>query len=91
MHVCFDSDDIDQSDLLFQSIARMERTARKAEESGQFAVVVGWVAQLNKMMALVADQKGFRSQATLIGADCPMMIAPASLAKQWGAFQTIRS
>ena len=60
MHVCFGSDDIDQRDLLFQSISRLERTARKAEESGQFAVVVGCVAQLNKMMALGADQKGFR-------------------------------
>ena len=60
MHVCFGSDDIDQRDLLFQSLARLERTARKAEDSGQFAVVVGCVAQLNKMMALGADQKGFR-------------------------------
>ena len=60
MDVCFGSDDIDQRDLLFQSVARLERTARKAEESGQFAVVVGCVAQLNKMMALGADQKGFR-------------------------------
>ena len=59
MHVCIGSDDIDQRDLLFQSVARLERTARKAEESGQFAVVVGCVAQLNKMMALGADQKGF--------------------------------
>ena len=60
MHVCFGSDDIDQRDLLFQSIARLVRTAHKADESGQFAVVVGCVAQLNKMMALGADQKGFR-------------------------------
>ena len=43
-----------------QSVARLERTARKAEESGQFAVLVGCVAQPNKMMALGADQKGFR-------------------------------
>ena len=56
MHVCFGSDDIDQRDLLFQSVARLERTAGKAEESGQFAVVVGCVAQLNKLMALGADQ-----------------------------------
>ena len=60
MHVCFGSDDIDQRDLLFQSVARLERTARKAEECGQFAVVVGCVAQLNKMLSLGADQKGFR-------------------------------
>ena len=60
MHLCFGSEDIDQRDLLFQSVARLERTARKAEEAGQFAVVVGCVAQLNKMMALGAYQKGFR-------------------------------
>ncbi|CRY91126.1 hypothetical protein SynWH8103_00381 [Synechococcus sp. WH 8103] len=36
----------------------------KAEESGQFAVVVGCVAQLNKMTALGADQKGFRGHST---------------------------
>ena len=60
MHLCFGSEDIDQRDLLFQSVARLERTARKAEEAGQFAVVVGCVAQLNKMMALGSDQKGFR-------------------------------
>ena len=60
MDVAFGDDKLDQRDLLFQSVARLERTARKAEESGQFAVVVGCVAQLNKMMALGADQKGFR-------------------------------
>ena len=49
-----------QRDLLFQCVARLERTARKAEESGQFAVVVGCVAQLNKMLSLGADQRGFR-------------------------------
>ena len=64
MHLCFGSGDIDQRDLLFQSVARLERTARKAEEAGQFAVVVGCVAQLNKMMALGADQKGFRGHRT---------------------------
>ena len=60
LDVAFGDDKLDQRDLLFQSVARLERTARKAEESGQFAVVVGCVAQLNKMMALGADQKGFR-------------------------------
>ena len=60
MHVCFGSDDIDQSDLVFQSVVRLERTARKAEECGQFAVVVGCVAQLNNMIALGADQKSIR-------------------------------
>mgnify|MGYP001376497221 CR=1 FL=1 len=64
MDVAFGAEDIDQRDLLFQQVARLERTARKAEESGQFAVVVGCVAQLNKMMALGADQKGFRSHSS---------------------------
>ena len=54
MDVAFGDDNVDQRDLLFQSVARLERTARKAEEAGQFAVV-GCVAQLNKMMALGAD------------------------------------
>ena len=62
MHLCVGSEDIDQRDLLFQSVARLERTARKAEECGQFAVVVGCVAQLNKMLSLGADQKGFRGR-----------------------------
>ena len=64
MDVAFGAEDIDQRDLLFQQVARLERTARKAEESGQYAVVVGCVAQLNKMMALGADQKGFRGHPT---------------------------
>ena len=64
MDIAFGAEDIDQRDLLFQQVARLERTARKAEESGQFAVVVGCVAQLNKMMALGADQKGFRGHPT---------------------------
>ena len=62
--VAFGAEEIDQRDLLFQQVARLERTARKAEEAGQFAVVVGCVAQLNKMMALGADQKGFRGHPT---------------------------
>ena len=64
MDLAFGDDNVDQRDLLFQCIARLERTARKAEESGQFGVVVGCVAQLNKMMALGADQKGFRGHPT---------------------------
>ena len=64
MDIAFGAEEIDQRDLLFQSVARLERTARKAEEAGQFAVVVGSVAQLNKMMALGADQKGVRGHRT---------------------------
>ena len=63
MEIAFGAEEIDQRDLLFQSVARLERTARESEEAGQFAVVVGCVAQLNKMMALGADQKGFRGHA----------------------------
>ena len=63
MEIAFGAEEIDQRDLLLQSVARLERTARKAEEAGQFAVVVGCVAQLNNMMALGADQKGFRGHA----------------------------
>ena len=72
MDVAFGAEDIDQRDLLFQCVARLERTARKAEESGNYACVIGCVAQLNKMMALGADQKGFRghsTQTTTTGAD----------------------
>ena len=64
MEIAFGAEEIDQRDLLFQSVARLERTARKAEEAGQFAVVVGCVAQLNKIMTLGADQKGFRGHPT---------------------------
>ena len=34
--------------------------ARKAENSGQFSAAVGAITALNRMMALGADQKGFR-------------------------------
>ena len=64
MEIAFGAEELDQRGLLFQSVAHLERTARKAEEAGQFAVVVGCVAQLNKMMALGADQKGFRGHPT---------------------------
>ena len=60
MDVAFGAEDIDQRDLLFQCVARLERTARKAEENNQLGVVVGCVAQLNKMLSLGADQRGFR-------------------------------
>ena len=60
MDVAFGAEELDQRDLLFQCVARLERTARKAEESGHSACVIGCVAQLTKMMALGADQKGFR-------------------------------
>ena len=64
MDIAYGSDEIDQRDLLFQCVARLERTARKAEENNQLGVVVGCVAQLNKMLSLGADQKGFRGHPT---------------------------
>ena len=54
----FNHQDINQRDLLFQCLGRLERTARKAEESGNSACVIGAVAQMNKMMKLGADQQG---------------------------------
>ncbi|QNI50141.1 hypothetical protein SynRS9915_00419 [Synechococcus sp. RS9915] len=58
----FNDEDINQRDLLFQCLGRLERTARKAEESGNFACVIGAVQLMNRMMALGADQKGFRGR-----------------------------
>ena len=70
MDVAFGDDKLDQRDLLFQSVARLERTARKAEESGQFAVVVGCVAQLNKMMPWALTRRAFAvTQPTTSGVD----------------------
>ena len=60
MDLAFGDDNVDQRDLLFQCIARLERTARKAEESGNFACVIGAVQLMNRMMALGAYQAGFR-------------------------------
>ena len=60
MNVAFGDDNVDQRDLLFQCIARLERTARKAEEAGNYACVIGAVAQMNRMLRLSADTRGFR-------------------------------
>ena len=51
----FNGEDINQRDLLFQCLGRLERTARKAEESGNFACVIGAVQLMNRMMALGTD------------------------------------
>ena len=56
---CYGSEEIDQRDLLFQQVGRLERIARKAENAGQFSAAVGAITALNRMMALGADQKGF--------------------------------
>ena len=57
---CYGADELDQRDLLFQQVGRVERIARKAENSGQFSAAVGAITALNRMTALGADQKGFR-------------------------------
>lgn len=64
VEIAFGGEEIDQRDLLFQQVVRLERTARKAEECGQFEVDVGCVAQLKRMLSLGADQKGFRGHPT---------------------------
>ena len=64
MDLAFGDDNVDQRDLLFQCIARLERTARKAEEAGNYACVIGAVAQMNRMLSLGADTRGFHSHAT---------------------------
>ena len=64
LNCCYGSDEIDQRDLLFQQVGRLERIARKAENSGQFSAAVGAITALNRMMALGADQKGFRGHPT---------------------------
>ena len=43
----FNGEDINQRDLLFQCLGLL---ARIAEESGNFACVIGTVVQMNKMM-----------------------------------------
>ena len=59
---CYGSEEIEQRDLLLQQVGRLERIARKAENAGQFSAAVGAVKALNRMMALGADQKGFRGR-----------------------------
>ena len=60
MEIAFGAEEIDKRDLLFQSVAHLERTARKAEEAGNYACVIGAVAQMNRMLSLGADTRGFR-------------------------------
>ena len=64
MDLAFGAEEIDQRDLLFQQVGRLERIARKAENAGQFSAAVGAITALNRMMALGADQKGFRGHRT---------------------------
>ena len=60
----FNHQELNQPDLLFQQVGRLERIARKAENAGQFSAAVGAITALNRMMALGADQKGFRGHSS---------------------------
>ena len=60
MEIAYGAEEIDQRDLVFQCIARLERTVRKAEEAGNYACVIGAVAQMNRMLSLGAATRGFR-------------------------------
>ena len=60
MEIAFGGEEIDQRDLLMQSVARLERTAPKAEPRGNFACLIGAVQLMNRMMASGADQTGSR-------------------------------
>ena len=55
----FNDQDINQRDLLFQCLGLL---ARRAEESGDFACVIGTDVQMNKMMALGPDKRDFRGK-----------------------------
>ena len=57
-------EETNQKDLLLQQVGRLERIARKAENSGQFSAAVGAITALKRMMALGAEQKGFRGHRT---------------------------
>ena len=63
LDAAYGSEEIDQKDLLFQQVGRLERIACKAEDAGQFSAAVGAITALNRMMALGADQKGFRGHS----------------------------
>ena len=52
LDACYGSEEIDQRDLLFQQVGRLERIARKAENAGQFSAAVGAITALNRMIAL---------------------------------------
>ena len=59
----YGSEEIYQRDLLLQQVGWLERIARKTKNAGQFSAAVGAITALNQMMALGADQKGFRGHS----------------------------
>ena len=65
LDACYGSEEIDQRDLLFQQVGRLERIARKAENAGQF-FSDSWRyygAESNDGVGC-SDQKGFRGHRT---------------------------
>ena len=60
LYSCYGAKDLEQRDLYFQQVGRLERIARKAENLGQFSAAVGAIMALNLMKALGADQRDFR-------------------------------
>ena len=57
----YGSEEIDQRDLLFQQVGRLERIARKAENAGQFSAAVGAITALNKYLKRFATTAGSKS------------------------------
>ena len=57
LDAAYGSEEIDQRDVLFQQVGRLERIARKAEDSGQFSAAVGAITALNRMMAWVLTRR----------------------------------
>ena len=47
LDAAYGSEEIDQRDLLFHQMGRLERIARKAENSGQLSAAVGAITALN--------------------------------------------
>ena len=54
LDACYGAEELEQRDLLFQQVGRLERIARKAEDFGQFSATVGAITALNRIMALGA-------------------------------------
>ena len=48
LDACYGSEEIDQRDLLFQQVGRLERIARKTENAGQFSAAFGAITSLSK-------------------------------------------
>ena len=54
----FNHQETNQRDPLLQQVGRLERIARKAKNSGQYAAAFSAITALNRMCALGADQRG---------------------------------